>query len=84
MESDKNNYKYNNLLVIYNVIQIGFKAKRQRDQFNKVIFPIIYVSRTEAPEYIKQILTDIKGYNRHKPSKCSKSRGLQYPTFNNE
>ena len=36
MESDKNNYKYNTLLVMYNVIQIGFKAKRQRDQFNRV------------------------------------------------
>lgn len=27
MESDENNYKYNNLLVIYNVIQIGFKGR---------------------------------------------------------
>ena len=60
--TDKNNYKYNNLLVMYNVIQIGFKAKRQKDQFNRVIFPIIYISNIKAPKYIKQILTDIKGY----------------------
>ena len=60
--TDKNNYKYNNLLVMYNVIQIGFKAKRQKDQFNRVIFPIIYISNIKAPKYIKQILIDIKGY----------------------